>query len=325
MGISRTRDLDLPVSMYKKHKSYYLVRKNKWIKLSSNKKDALIKYYELANIKTELVYMRDSISRYMNEVSPQKAERTYQTEIPAALNLARAFGHIPIIEMTPRMIYTYLDARSQAAPIRANREIALLSHIFTKSIRWGACDTNPCLGVERNKELPRKRYVTDSELKAFKATCPDWLCNYMDLKCCTALRQSDMLKLQWNDIKCEGIEVEVSKTKRKILIIITPHLKNVLERIRAQNPFTAGDDYIFSTKSRSKYTGDGFRSIFYRYMKKAVEIGALLETFQEKDLRAKAGTDASSLDRASRLLDHADAKVTRKHYRRKVEVVEPLF
>jgi hypothetical protein len=35
MGISRIRDLDFPVGMYKKHKSYYLVRKNKWIKLSS--------------------------------------------------------------------------------------------------------------------------------------------------------------------------------------------------------------------------------------------------------------------------------------------------
>ena len=48
--------------------------------------------------------------------------------------------------------------------MRANREIALLSHVFTIAREWGLTEkTNPCAGVRRNKETPRDFYA-DSQI-----------------------------------------------------------------------------------------------------------------------------------------------------------------
>ena len=45
--------------------------------------------------------------------------------------------------------------------------------------------------------------------------------------------------------------------------------------------------------------------------------------FTEHDLRAKAGSDSSSLERAAELLGDT-VKTTKKHYRRGEEKVRPL-
>jgi hypothetical protein len=54
--------------------------------------------------------------------------------------------------------------------------------------------------------------------------------------------------------------------------------------------------------------------------------GVLVETnvkerLHEHDLRAKAGSDAESLEKARALLQHADARKTRRFYMRKPERV----
>ena len=43
------------------------------------------------------------------------------------------------------------------------------------------------------------------------------------------------------------------------------------------------------------------------------------QRFNDHDLRAKAGSDAESLERARQLLGHADTAITQRVYRRKPE------
>ena len=60
-----------------------------------------------------------------------------------------------------------MDKRGQQAKARANREKALLSHLFNKAREWGYTDaTNPCQGVKGFKESGRDRYVNDDEFQA---------------------------------------------------------------------------------------------------------------------------------------------------------------
>ena len=64
---------------------------------------------------------------------------------------------------------TYLDLHGQTAKVRANRERALLSHIFNQARAWGYTDApNPCAGIKGHKETGRDRYgyVEDDEFKA---------------------------------------------------------------------------------------------------------------------------------------------------------------
>ena len=80
--------------------------------------------------------------------------------------------------------------------------------------------------------------------------------------------------------------------------------------------------YLFCTRKGRPYTPDGFRSIWQRRMRSAIDTGVLQERFREHDLRAKAASDVER-EHATALLDHADGRVTRRHYRRKPEIVRP--
>jgi integrase len=58
-------------------------------------------------------------------------------------------------------------------------------------------------------------------------------------------------------------------------------------------------------------------------MKKALETTGLIERFTEHDLRAKVGSDVESDINAQKLLAHANAATTQKHYRRKGAIIAP--
>jgi hypothetical protein len=61
--------------------------------------------------------------------------------------------------------------------------------------------------------------------------------------------------------------------------------------------------------------------MWQRFMTRVVkETG--IPKFAERDLRAKVGSDAETLERARRILGHADVRTTKQFYRRKAEVVE---
>ena len=87
--------------------------------------------------------------------------------------------------------------------------------------------------------------------------------------------------------------------------------------------------WLFRTRKGEGYynfeagRSSGFRSIWQRSMKKALEQTNLIDRFTEHDLRAKVGSDSDSDIDAQKLLAHADAATTRKHYRRKGSVVSP--
>ena len=57
--------------------------------------------------------------------------------------------------------------------------------------------------------------------------------------------------------------------------------------------------------------------------RKAIEHTRLEERFTEHDLRAKVGSDLDTDLQASELLAHSSAQLTRKHYRRKGQMVTP--
>lgn len=103
--------------------------------------------------------------------------------------------------------------RSQNGKVAANRDIEVLSHVFTKAIEWGLCEDHPIKGkVRKNVVRPRLRYVEDWEvLEALKVASP-FLSAYIQLKLLTGLRRSDLLSIKLSDLKSEGIHVVPRKT-----------------------------------------------------------------------------------------------------------------
>ncbi len=69
----------------------------------------------------------------------------------------------------------------------------MLSHAYTKAIRWGLADDNPCRQVERNKEKPDDRYITDTEFMAVYRLAPGPVRDAMAIAYITGQRQADVL------------------------------------------------------------------------------------------------------------------------------------
>ena len=88
--------------------------------------------------------------------------------------------------------------------------------------------------------------------------------------------------------------------------------------------------WLFYTKRGEGYSNEetgraiGWDSMWQRFMSRLLAEPKITQRFTEHDLRGKVGSDAESLERARRLLGHADSKITERVYRRKPELIRPL-
>lgn len=327
-----------------KHGAYYFVtpETQKWIWLGRNYPEALIKYYEITQTTVTSNKMGDLFDRYMREIAPAKAPRTYKGNIYEMANLRKVFSDMRVEEIKPYHIYMYLDRRGKQAPVRANREKSLLSHVFAMSIKWGVLDTNPCREVKRIKEVPRDRYITDAEFLAVHTIASPIIKAIMDFAYLTGQRVSDVLKIRLSDMDDEGIHIYVSKVKKKVMIEWSDELRAVISEARAVSREIKGL-YLFTTEAGQPYKYFGFQGMWQRLMKRATGRGTtkvynketkkyeiqvfeavIKERFTFNDLRAKAASDAQDLEHARRLLVHATSRTTSRVYVRKMQRVQPV-
>jgi integrase len=346
MGRNRTNDVDLPTRVLKRHGSYFYVQPadGKWINLGREYPQAMMHWAKLIQRPGGMTTMGEIMDRYLLEIAPAKAKRTYLDNLKEMANLRAVFGALPPGDIEASAIYRYLDERG--APVRANREISLLSDVFKKAIRWGAANANPVTGIEKHVEVPRDRYVEDWELDLFKGLCNPTLRCYIDLKYLTGLRKGDLLTLTENSLTETGLYVVPRKTRKKhprtgkeiqpkaMLFAWTEELGEAVSRIRAlKKGHAMRSQYLFATRNGDCYydiersRADGFDAIWKRYMAKAKVrakvIGKVLEHFTEHDIRAKNASDEIDSAVAQERLGHATVRAT-KIYRRKTQTVQPL-
>ena len=74
---------------------------------------------------------------YIREIFPSKSIQTRKDNDKELANLLKVFAHMPTDAIAPMRVREYMDIPGQVSKVRANREKALLSHIFNKSREWG--------------------------------------------------------------------------------------------------------------------------------------------------------------------------------------------
>lgn len=322
MGRNRKTRKDLPKRVYFNHGAYFFVdRAGKWHALGKDYYQAMIKFAEVnSRPQAAADTLAAIMERYIKEVIPKKAERTQKDNLSEIDLLKKAFGHMRPEEVTPPDVYAYMDARP---PVRANREKALLSHVFSYAIRWGLATDNPCRHVKRNPEKPGGKYAEQWQYDAVYPVMPPAVQVAMDIARITGLRQGDILQLKLTDCREEGLQVKVSKTGKTLLFAWTDELNEAIERAKTL-PSKIGTMWLIHTQSGQPYTGSGFRTIWQRTIRKAMADkknplpkGA---RFAFKDLRTTAGTDSE--DEA--LLGHQDKRILHRHYKVKPTKVTPI-
>lgn len=282
----------------------------------------------------------DLLDRYVKEVIPTKAITTQGENYKYVEKLRPVFGALGLRQLKPRHIYQYID--NATGKILARRQIALLSHAFTKAVEWGDIDRHPFKGEVRLKsEKPRNRYVEDWEIAECLSLKPrrndektTVVQAYLRIKTITGITQSDLLRLQpAKHFTDEGIDLRRNKventTGKRTIILWSPELRNAVEVAKAARPIDISP-WLFCNKMGMGYVDEktgkpvGWRSMWKRFMKRVLDETEVKEPFTEHDLRAKAGSDASSLEHARALLSHSDSQVTQRVYRRKAEKVLPI-
>jgi len=308
-----------------KGKTYYHVSTDsprKWTKLGQDLSIAKRLWAEIEGEQPDPnnSTFRGITARYRKEVLPAKAPQTQRDNEKELAKLEAVFGSMPIDVIKPHHIKRYLDERGKAAPVRANREKALFSHVFNFARATGYTDApNPCAGVRGHRETGRDRYVEHDEFLAVWNAAHYTVQDAMDLAYFTGQRPADLLKLDRSDIRDGMLWFIQNKTGKKLRIEIEGELKTVIERILAREHRKMGGDAFLQDGNGQRLTHGTLRSRFDQ-ARKAAKVD-----FQFRDIRAKAATDTEDLGRAQRLLGHKSRAMTERYTRnRKGDKVKPL-
>lgn len=274
--------------------------------------------------------------RYEKEIIPGKAIRTQSDNHKELKQLRRAFESAPIESITPQVVAQYRDART--AKVRANREIALLSHAFTIAREWGLTDkANPCFGVRRNKEKPRDFYAGEVVWNAVYSEAAQELKDAMDLAYLTGQRPADVLKIASTDLNNGFLLIGQGKTEKRLRLRLedagiqsglSTFIEDLLER-RAVNGVKTST--LITNSSGLRMSQQMLRNRWDDARENAAikaatngdpALAASIREFQFKDIRPKAASEID-LTHASRLLGHSSEEMTKKVYRRVGEIVKP--
>lgn len=241
-----------------------------------------------------------ALSRYVARELPKRANKTREEQLRQAERLRGVFGRMRLGAVQPQHVARYLA--EHPAPVAANREIALLSAVYTKAVVQGYCDRNPCNGVPRNPEQRRERYLTRSELAALRnAADKQWAC-IIELALLTAARRGDLMRVRWTDVSDEGLYLRQGKTGHRQLFTWSPALKALIARIKKLNNRKVASVTFFAKRSGAPMTETGWNSAWRRLVARS---GVTDVHFH--DIRGTVLTDARNrygLDYAQALAGH---------------------
>lgn len=342
----KSENLGLPRRWTYQHKAYYFRvprghepawDNKKMFRLGSTLYEAHQEFGKrLGEMATRSDKMQAVIDRYTHEVVPKKKHSTQRSNLFSIPRIRSVFGEMRIGNIESHHIFEYRDrVTTENGAISANRDLEVISHIFTKSIEWGYLknDQHPTRGLRiKNKQVPRTRYVTDEELALALSVASPFLKCYICLRGFLGLRKGDMLRLERRIVSADCAKIAIAKKspagqpEHYKYVQVTPALKEALQNVIALNRKFQSSDYLFCTRAGKPYISEdgktsGFDSIWQRYMKKVVALG--VERFTEHDLRAKVGSDEDSDVEAQDILDHESVSTTKRVYRRKPEIKQP--
>ncbi|RQT75008.1 integrase [Burkholderia cepacia] len=226
----------------------------------------------------------------------------------------------------------WYQAKKRPAPpsaghVRANRDMALLSHAFNYARETGMTKiANPCQGVKKYKEDGRDVYVEDDLYKLVYDKADEPTRDAMDLAYLTGQRPQDTLLHDERDIRENFLHIDQGKTKKKLRMEVTGELKAVIDRIRTRKrQYRVVCTALIVNEKGERMTLDTLQR---RFREARREAGIADGDFQFRDLRAKAGTDKTDstgdIRQAQKQLGHTSVTMTEHYVRnRRGDKVKP--
>ena len=238
---------------------------------------------------------------------------------PGPRTIVGALGQRRVDRITRADVTAY-HLSLKDTPTRANRALALLSHLFNSAEKWGvrADGSNPCRHVERFEETRRERFLSGAELaqlgkalaaveKANKVT-PFGLAA-IRLLVFTGARASEVLGLTWDAVDLSAGSVRLTRKGRVGTLYLPPPARAVLKAL----PRLAGNPHVIVGGRRGRALTIWGTEQAWQEVRKA----AKLEGVRLHDLRhsfaSVAAAGGQSLPVIGALLGHSQAQTTKRY------------
>jgi len=157
----------------------------------------------------------DLAEEYYRKVSA--AKRSWRRDRLSLDHLNRFFRGKKVSEITSKSVddYKELRLRDVSGPT-INREIGLLSSVFTTAIRWKHTVSNPVKGVARYEESePTERILQPDEEERLLAAAAPHLKPILTILLNTGMRRNELLSLRWKNVNLAAGQLTIQKTNSK--------------------------------------------------------------------------------------------------------------
>ena len=197
------------------------------------------------------------------------SKRSWQDDEERAKSLKEFFAGKRLRDITPMLIEQFKQQRMKTktlhkrdrSPATVNRELQVLSKVFSMAYDNGLVETNPMRRVHKLREAPaRERYLTDEEETRLLSVLVGRRAHLRPIVVValqTGMRQGEILGLKWAHVDFEQKTIYVAHTKtgrpRRI-----PMSKPVEVEIRSLKDASA-DEHVFS------YAGTGLKLTTFRH------------------------------------------------------------
>lgn len=170
-----------------------------------------------------------------------------------------------IVEIKRIHIESWIAKRtSEVSLATVNRGLVRLKQIFRWAFDNEWIARNPTKGIKNFREYKKeKRYLSREQEKALLAVAPDWLGDMLTFAILTGLRQHELLKLKWDQIRVDQVYLtgESSKGHHPRRIPLHPLCLSIIERQASKKNRS---DYIWPNSRGNPIDRSTFRACHWR-------------------------------------------------------------
>jgi integrase len=238
------------------------------------------------------------------------------------------FGALLPSDFRPMHKAQYLKtSREKGRPVLGNKDMTALASAFNWGMANGICESNPCRGVRRNTERPRRRAVQPAEFNALSALAKSrghsiyMAALIAATVALTGRRRAEVLRLPLSAATDAGIVCrDVKNQARQYVIEWSDMLRQVVAEARAI-PRRTGSLFLFPNHDGQPYVDSGFCTNWQRLMRAYVAAGG--ERFTAHDLRSLYVTE--KLRRGEDPETHQNKATMERVYNRRTAIrVKPI-
>ena len=167
------------------------------------------------------------VTLYRANEFPRLAETTQRTWLPWLDEVQKHFGDLSLRQFDRPQIRHDIKAwrdNWRDKPRAADFAKQVLSRVLSYAVEDGQLLTNPCNAIPNLYENDRADIIwTDHDLARLLAVAAPEIGWAAQLAKYTGLRQGDLLRLTWNNISDNHIEIATSKSRKKRHALIPMH------------------------------------------------------------------------------------------------------